>query len=163
PSAVREGGTFERAAALVYVLASEPAETDLKELAAADRARVPIVCVLAGPGISDDIPYVLATSIVHIEPGAGFPVGEIARLLAGLLGDDAAPLATRLPVLRKPVSDALIASYAKKNGLVGAAIFVPGADFPVLTLNQLRLVLRLAAVYGHELDGRRALELVGVL
>ena len=35
------------------------------------------------------------------------------------------------------------------------AIFVPGADFPVLTLNQIRLVLRLAAAHGVEVDQDR--------
>jgi uncharacterized protein (DUF697 family) len=34
---------------------------------------------------------------------------------------------------------------------------------PLLTLNQIRLVLRLALAYGEELDGKRAYELVGVV
>jgi uncharacterized protein (DUF697 family) len=42
-------------------------------------------------------------------------------------------------------------------------VFVPGVDMPVLTLNQIRLVLRIAVAYGEEIDNRRAAELVGVV
>jgi uncharacterized protein (DUF697 family) len=42
-------------------------------------------------------------------------------------------------------------------------VFVPGVDLPVLTLNQIRLVLRIALAYGQELDNRRAVELLGVV
>ena len=44
-----------------------------------------------------------------------------------------------------------------------AAIFVPGADLPLLTLNQVRLVLRIASAYGGEIDAPRVPELLGVL
>ena len=49
-------------------------------------------------------------------------------------------------MLREPLRGLIEASRARTRRAV--AIFVPGADFPVLTLNQLRLVLRLAAVHG---------------
>ena len=53
-------------------------------------------------------------------------------------------LAARLPALRRGVADALIARVARQNAAIAAAVFIPGVDFPVLTLNQLRLVLRIA-------------------
>src|SRR5204862_7161481 len=46
---------------------------------------------------------------------------------------------------------------------VGAAVFVPGADMPVLTLNQIRLVLRIADAHGFEVDRERIPELLAVL
>src|SRR5688572_31706532 len=49
------------------------------------------------------------------------------------------------------------------NAVLGAAIFVPGADFPVLTLNQLRLVLRLAQAHGEEIDAQRVPEILAVV
>ena len=52
-------------------------------------------------------------------------------------------------MLRRPVADALVAKVARQNGIIAAAVFVPESDFPILTLNQLRLVLRLAAAYGQ--------------
>lgn len=144
----------EGAAALVWV-----GSADEERLRAASRAQVPIVAV------SDDetLPYVLATDIVRVPPGQGFPVDEIAKTLARKLGENGTSLAARLPVLRRPVCDALIASFARKNGLIGAAVFIPGVDMPLLTLNQIRLVLRIALAYGQELDNERALELLGVV
>ena len=71
------------------------------------------------------------------------------RALARRLGEDGTALAARLPVLRPAVCDELIGSFAKRNGLIAAAIFVPGVDLPVLTLNQIRLVLRIALAYGR--------------
>ena len=46
---------------------------------------------------------------------------------------------------------------------MGVAIFVPGADFPVLTLNQIRLVLRLAAAHGVEIDQQRVPEVLATV
>ena len=40
---------------------------------------------------------------------------------------------------------------------------MPGADFPVLTLNQIRLVLRLAAAHGVELDQSRVPEVLATI
>jgi uncharacterized protein (DUF697 family) len=151
---------LDRAAALVYVLVGEPEEDVLR---AARRARVPIVCLATGPVTDEPIPYVLATDVVHARPGEGFPVEELARTLAHRLGEAATPLAARLPVLRDAVCDHLIESFARRNGIVAAAVFVPGADLPILTLNQARLVLRIAAAHGVEIDRQRLPEVLAVL
>ena len=52
-------------------------------------------------------PYVLDTDLVQV-PASRVPLDEIARTLARRLGDAAAPLAGRLPVLRDAVVDELI-------------------------------------------------------
>jgi uncharacterized protein (DUF697 family) len=145
---------LENVAVLVWVGAP-----DEEQLRAADRAGVPIVAVTD----ADDVPYVLATDLVRVPPGRGFPVEQIAAAVAGRLGEDGTSLAARLPVLRKAVCDHLITTFAKRNGLIGAAVFVPGVDMPLLTLNQVRLVLRIALAYGEDVDNRRALELLGVV
>ena len=160
-SAVVENGNFERAAVIVYVLAGEPGDEDLAVLRAADRAEVPVVAV-ARPGV-DEIPYVLATDIVPVPPGGSFPIDEIAEAVARKLGERGSDLARRLPVLRRAVCDELIRRYSRKNGLIGAAVFVPGVDMPVLTLNQVRMVLRIARAYGYDLDRERALEILPVI
>ena len=160
-SFVREGGAFGEVAVLVYILAGDPTEADERELREADRAGVPIVCVASGDG--REVPYVLATNVIRVEPGTGFPVDEIARAIARVVGEPATALARRLPVLRDAVCAELIRSFARKNALVGAAVFLPGVDMPVLTLNQIRLVLRIAHAYGEEIDASRAAELLGVV
>jgi uncharacterized protein (DUF697 family) len=153
PSPVVEG-RLEDVAVLVWVGAP-----DDEALRTADRTGVRIVAVTE----ADEVPYVLATAVVHVPAGQGFPIEEIAEAIARRLGEDATALAARLPVLRPAVCDALIKSFSRRNGLIAAAFFIPGVDMPLLTLNQIRLVLRLALAYGEELDGKRAYELVGVV
>jgi len=153
---------LDRAAALVLVLVAPPSEADEEVLKKARRARVPVLCLAAGP-VDGAIPYVLATDVVRADPGRGFPLEELARALARRLGEAATPLAARLPMLRDAVCDHLVESFARRNAIVAAAVFVPGADLPVLTLNQARLVLRIASAYGVEIDAQRLPELLGVL
>jgi uncharacterized protein (DUF697 family) len=160
---VVRAGPPESAAVLVHVLAASPGDEDESVLRAASRARVPIVCVLAGPDLSDRISYVLATDVVRVPAGSGFPVEEIARAIAQKLDEDATSLAARLPVVRRPFAEVLTERFARRAGIVGAAVFVPGADLPVLTLLQLRLVLRIAAAYGEELEAERVPEVLAVI
>jgi uncharacterized protein (DUF697 family) len=147
-------GRVENAAVLVWV---GPPDEDV--LRGADRAGVPIVAVTD----ADEVPYVLATDLVRVPPGQGFPIDEIAHAVARKLGEDGTALAARLPVLRRAVCEELIRSFSKKNAIISAAVFIPGVDLPVLTLNQARLVLRIALAYGQEIDKDRALELLGVV
>jgi uncharacterized protein (DUF697 family) len=162
PGAVRVDGRAEDAAVLVRVLAGAPSEEDERELRAAKRAKVPVVAVQTGREDAD-VPYVLATDVVRCRPGESFPAAEILDAVAARLGEEGTGLAARLPALRDPLGRELIESFSRKNGVAAVAIFVPGADFPVLTLNQLRLVLRLAALHGVEVDQQRAPEVLATV
>jgi uncharacterized protein (DUF697 family) len=62
-----------------------------------------------------------------------------------------------------PVCEHLVASFARKNALVAAAVWIPGADLPILALNELRLVLRVAQAYGVESVRDRLPELAATL
>lgn len=160
--AVRGGGSPDTAAVLIRVLAGAPTEADGEELKAAKRAKVPVVAVQTGTE-AFEVPYVLATDVVVCRPGEGFPVDEILAAVAARLGEAGTGLAARMPSLREPLARELIESFSRKNGILAVAIFVPGADFPVLTINQLRLVLRLAAAHGIEVDQQRAPEVLATV
>ena len=47
--------------------------------------------------------------------------------------------------------------------MIAAAVLVPGVDMPILTLNQARLVLRIALAHGEEIDRSRLPELAAVV
>jgi uncharacterized protein (DUF697 family) len=156
-AAVREWsdtGASSAAAVLVWI-----GKADEDALRAASLAHVPIVGLTDG----ESLPYVLDTDLVVVRPGQGLPVLEIVRAIASALGARGAGLAARLPVLRDAVVDELIRSCARKNAVIAAAVFVPGVDMPVLTLNQVRLVLRIGQAYGREIDQSRLPELLGVV
>ena len=95
--------------------------------------------------------------------GTGFPVDEIARRLARALGEEATPLAARLPALREAVCEELIRKFSRQNAFLGVVVFVPGADLPILTANQVRLVLRIADAHGFEIDRERLPEVLAVI
>jgi uncharacterized protein (DUF697 family) len=157
---VPAGGDARNAAVYVHIWAGDGQdETQLKR---ARRARVPIVAI--APPEVDDVPFVLATDVVRLRPGQGFPIDAIARAIAGRLGEEGAPLAARVPVLRRAVGQQLVESFATKNGLVAAAVFIPGVDLPVLVRNQLRMILRLEQAYGLDPDPRERLpEIAGTI
>jgi uncharacterized protein (DUF697 family) len=153
-SVLREGGPAKGATVFVWV--GDPDETALR---AASRARVPIVAVTE----AESVPYVLETDLVRLRRGEGFPLGEVAAAIARRAGAAGPALAAELPVLRDAVVAELIRTSSRRNALIAAAIFVPGADFPVLTLNQVRLVSRIGHAHGKEFDRARGLELLGVV
>ena len=109
------------------------------------------------------VPYVLDENLVRVRAGAGFPVDEIARRLARALGEEATPLAARLPALREAVCEELIRKFSRQNAFLGVVVFVPGADLPILTANQVRLVLRIADAHGFEIDRERLPEVLAVI
>ena len=95
--------------------------------------------------------------------GGGSSVDELAHRIARALDEDyLVPLAKGYPPLRRAACEEIIRHNARQNAVVGA-LPIPGADMPVMTANQARMVLKLAAAYGEELSMERARELIGVL
>ena len=147
----------------MYALGGESASGDDEAaLKRAHKRRVPVVCVVPArtPG---RVPYVAEEDVVPASPEGPVPVDRIAERLAERAEEDAVSLAARLPTIRRAVCRELIDKFSRQNGILGATIFIPGADMPALTLNQIRMVLRIGAAYGEKIDRERALELLAVL
>jgi uncharacterized protein (DUF697 family) len=155
----------EGAGLLLYVVEDDkttPADEETLKLA--ERKGVDVICVLVGAGPDPvDVPFVLATNVVRAPAGAPVPVREVVEAIAERADERAYMWAARLPVLRSAVIEHIIEKFSRQNGILGVAIFIPGADMPVLTLNQIRMVFRIAAAYGEEIDRDRALEILAVI
>ncbi len=91
------------------------------------------------------------------------PIEDLAERIADRAEEAGYQLAARLPAVRPAIVDQIVKKFSVQNGVLGVAIFIPGADFPVLTLNQIRMVLRIAAAHGEELDKERAVEILTVV
>jgi uncharacterized protein (DUF697 family) len=156
---------LQGAGVLIYlVMGSKPTPEDEKVLKLADRNDVETIAVLMGVARPPlDVPFVPATNVISVPEGQAIPVQRVAELVATLADENGYGLAARLPVLREAVVEAIIRRFSRQNGVLGVAIFVPGADFPVLTLNQLRMVFRIAAAYGQEIDRERVPEILAVV
>ena len=86
----------------------------------------------------------------------------VPQIVHALDEDYLVPLAKGCPPFRRAVCEELIRKNARQNAVVGA-LPIPGADMPVMTANQARMVLNIAAAHGEELSLDRARELLGVL
>ena len=145
-SLVRTQGDPAHAAALVCVLGGAPTAADEEQLRAATRALVPTIGVQTGSSDAP-IPYVLATDVVDVPPGQGFPVQEIARTLAAALGPGGAAVAGALPVLRNAMRSRRIADGALAAGAL--ALGSGGPRMPLLALAQARMLSDVAATSGR--------------
>ncbi len=100
---------------------------------------------------------------IPLPPPGAATADELApRLVKALDEEYLVPLAKAYPAIRRAAGEEIIRKNARQNAVVGL-LPVPGADMPVMTANQARMVLHLAAAYGEELSLQRARELVGVL
>lgn len=77
--------------------------------------------------------------------------------------DKGIALAANFPFCRRAVVDSLVARCAVENAAVGAISLIPGSDLPVMTANQAKLALDIAAAYGRGVEPSRAAELAGVV
>lgn len=72
-------------------------------------------------------------------------------------------MAEDFPFLRRPLSLELARENAIQNGAIGLVFFVPGADMPIITANQARMVLQIGSVYGYAPGKERIREIVAVV
>ena len=142
-----------------------PTEADEEVLRIAGRNDVEVLCVLVGEPAGEpvDVPYVLATDVLVVAPGEPLPIERVAERIAARAGENSYALAAKLPVLRRAVCEDIVRGFSRQNGLLAAAIFIPGADLPVLLLNQIRMVFRIAAAHGESIDRERVFELLPVI
>jgi uncharacterized protein (DUF697 family) len=157
---------LDEASLLVYAIDGETASGHEEQvLRLASRKRVPALVILIGRGAEDipDLPYVLATDVLAVRAGEALPVEEIIERIAARTGDKSYALAAKLPRVREVVCEEIVRSFSKQNGILAAAIFIPGADLPALTLNQIRMVFRIAGAFGADIDRERVVELLCVL
>lgn len=112
------------------------------------------------PEVVEDARHKLGVSVIPISARTGAGVGD--RLMPAIV--EAHPwmgiaLGRALPAFRRQITHRLIRSAAFLNAII-AAEPIPLLDIPLLLASQVRLVLRIAAVYGESLSVRHARELL---
>ena len=65
--------------------------------------------------------------------------------------------------VRKPLSLEAVNATAAQNAGIGLVVFIPGADMPIMTLNQAKMLLQIAAAYGQPMEVGRVKELAAVV
>lgn len=72
-------------------------------------------------------------------------------------------LASNFSFIRRAVAEEAVKSTSLQNALIGGVAIIPGADMPLMTANQAKMVLQIAAAYGQPLGSDRIKELAGVI
>lgn len=71
--------------------------------------------------------------------------------------------ALAFPCARRPLALDAVGSTSLENAGVGALPIVLGADLPIMTLNQAKMILQIAAAYGQPVGYERAKEVAAVV
>ena len=94
--------------------------------------------------------------------------GELADkigrwIVAAVDADKKLAFSIAYPFVRRPLAYDAISTTSLQNAGIGVVVFVPGADMPLMTANQIKMILQIAAAYGQPLGPERVVELLGVL
>ncbi|MDP1809191.1 MAG: hypothetical protein Q8L35_06610 [Actinomycetota bacterium] len=87
----------------------------------------------------------------------------LLRVITDAVGEKGLALAARAPAFRPVVVRRIINEIAGQNAIIGVAALIPAGDMPVLTANQIRMVLKIAAAFGATVSLKRAKELLVVV
>ena len=88
---------------------------------------------------------------------------KMGKWISSACSEKRLAFALAFPFVRKPLSLDSVNVTAIENALIGGIVFLPGADMPLMTLNQIKMLLRIASAYGQPLTMDRLKELVGVV
>ena len=69
-------------------------------------------------------------------------------------------LAAAFPFIRRPLAHSLCMACAYQNAVVAAAVFLPGADMPLMLANQMRMVFQISNAYGRDITQDVVVELM---
>ena len=87
---------------------------------------------------------------------------RLATWIVGAAAEKRVALAANFPFCRQAAVGEVIGSCALENAAVGAVSIIPGADFPIMCVNQARLALDIAACYGRPISVERLADIGGV-
>lgn len=152
-------------AAEVLVVLTHPADEDawLSALRSASFPSGAVVAVDEGPAATFRVTWYEKQRARASFAPSSLGWRTVWKAVVDVGGDHAVPLGRHFPVLRSLAARKVINKTARQNGIVGAAFIIPGTDMPVMTVNQIKMVLSVAAIYGEEITTERAFELLGVV
>jgi uncharacterized protein (DUF697 family) len=90
-------------------------------------------------------------------------VHALGAWLADRLNGKRLALAHNFAFLRRAVAEEAVKNTAFQNGVIGFVAVIPGADLPLMTANQGKMLLQIAAAYGQPLGPERIKELAVIV
>jgi uncharacterized protein (DUF697 family) len=153
----------EESADVVIALAG-PGATLAPSLAQARDRFIPAVAVSLGESQADvarRLQHPVLDTVTDDEPDE--LIKKLGRWLADRVSGKRLALAANFAFVRRAVAEEAIKNTAFQNAVIGGVMILPGADMPVMTANQGKMVLQIAAAYGEPLGPERIKELAAVV
>ena len=96
---------------------------------------------------------------------ASFRVLEtrMGKWIIAAIKDKDLAFAMSFPFIRRPLAEDAITATSLQNCAIGLVPFLPGADMPIMTLNQVKMTLQIATAYGQPLDADRIKEIAAIV
>ena len=88
---------------------------------------------------------------------------RMGRWIAATCHEKKLAFALAFPFVRRPIANDAVLTTSLQNAGVGLIPIIAGADLPIMTMNQAKMVLQIAAAYGQPLDKDRLKEIVPVV
>ncbi|WP_058270306.1 hypothetical protein [Olsenella massiliensis] len=149
------------------VILPDPSGTTAEAAARAAASAMVAACVVVESSLEErDLGLApelegLVTYVVASDPARA--LDEIASWALAARPEKAVAFAANFSFARARAVEAIVARCARENALVGTVAIIPGADLPVMTLNQAKMALEIAAACGEELRIASVADLAGVL
>ncbi len=141
-----------------------PSNTVAATLARSRDHFVPTVLVVYGEdrdSAARRLDHPILDTIVADDPAD--LVDGLGRWLVDRLTGKRLALATNFAFMRRAMAEEAIKNTAFQNAVIGGVMIIPGADMPLMTANQAKMLLQIAAAYGEALGKERVRELAAVV
>ena len=141
-----------------------PGSTLARSLEAARDRFVPTIVLALGEH-ADDVSVRLSHPLLdtHADKDTDAVVRALGTWLADRVSAKRLALATNFSFVRRAVAEESVKATAFQNGIIGALAIIPGTDMPLMTANQAKMVMQIAAAYGEALGAERVKELAAVV
>lgn len=137
----------------------------VESLASARERAIPAAAVALAEdtiGVADALGHPYRDTIVSADEYRAVHV-ELGEWLSERVSGKRLALAHNYAFMRRAVAVEHVKNTAMQNALIGTVTIIPGADMPIMTANQAKMVLQIAAAYGEQLGMERGRELLAVL
>ena len=89
--------------------------------------------------------------------------GEFGSWVVEVFKEKRLAFANAFGCVRRPLALESVNETAVQNAGIGVVAIIPGADMPLMTLNQVKMLLAMAAAYGEELSLSRIKEILAIV
>ncbi len=129
----------------------------------ADKASSGNSAIPEGDVIGPDVPEGAVEPLKLDEVTAAQIDERMGDWIVAVCRDKRLALSIAFPFMRRSLASDAVKLTSLQNAGIGLVPFIPGADLPLMTLNQAKMVMQIAAAYGHGMNKNRWKELLSVI